>query len=192
MQLGYTILYVADVPATLKFYEAAFGLTTRFLHDSGDYGELETGSTALAFSSHSLMRQLGKYPHAASPTAPCFEIALCTPDVAAALERAIAAGATPMRPLEVMPWGQTIAYVADINGFLRFYDALLGALGIKPGIHNHNGVVDRYFYRTPTGSFGITRPLNGEPATAGNGSTIGFTMASIEQADAFHAAGIAN
>jgi hypothetical protein len=23
-----------------------------------------------------------------------------------------------MRPLEVMPWGQTIAYVADINGFL--------------------------------------------------------------------------
>ena len=49
MQLGYTILYVPDVPATLKFYEAAFGLTTRFLHESGDYGELETGSTALAF-----------------------------------------------------------------------------------------------------------------------------------------------
>jgi catechol 2,3-dioxygenase-like lactoylglutathione lyase family enzyme len=41
MQLGYTILYVPDVPATLKFYEAAFGLTTRFLHEGGDYGELE-------------------------------------------------------------------------------------------------------------------------------------------------------
>jgi uncharacterized glyoxalase superfamily protein PhnB len=53
MQLGYTILYVPDVPATLKFYEAA-----------------------------------------------------------------IAAGAQPMRPVEVMPWGQTMAYVADINGFL--------------------------------------------------------------------------
>ena len=66
MQLGYTILYVPDVPATLKFYEAAFGLVTRFLHDSGDYGELETG----------------KNPQAASPTAPSFEIALCTPDVA--------------------------------------------------------------------------------------------------------------
>ena len=38
MQLGYTILYVQDVKATLAFYEAAFGLTTRFLHDSGDYG----------------------------------------------------------------------------------------------------------------------------------------------------------
>jgi lactoylglutathione lyase len=118
MQLGYTILYVPDVPATLKFYEAAFGLTTRFLHESGDYGELETGSTALAFSAHRLIKQLGKNPQAANAHAPCFEIALCTPDVAAALERAVAAGATPMRPVEVMPWGQTIAYVADINGFL--------------------------------------------------------------------------
>jgi lactoylglutathione lyase len=79
MQLGYTILYVPNVPATLKFYEAAFGLTTRFLHESGDYGELETGSTALAFSSHSLMQQLGKNPQAANAKAPCFEIALCTP-----------------------------------------------------------------------------------------------------------------
>jgi lactoylglutathione lyase len=118
MQLGYTILYVPDVPATLKFYEAAFGLTTRFLHESGDYGELETGSTALAFSAHRLIKQLGKNPQAANAHAPCFEIALCTPDVATALERAVSAGATPMRPVEVMPWGQTIAYVADINGFL--------------------------------------------------------------------------
>ena len=117
MQLGYTILYVPDVPATLKFYEEAFGLATLFLHEGGDYGELETGSTVLAFSAHSLMQQLGKNPQAANAHAPCFEIALCTPDVAAALERALAAGATPMRALEVMPWGQTIAYVADINGF---------------------------------------------------------------------------
>ena len=118
MQLGYTILYVPDEPATLKFYEAAFGLTTRFLHESGDYGQLETGRTALAISAHSLMRQLGKNPQTASPTAPCFEIALCTPGVAAALDRAIASGATPMRQLEVMPWGHTITYVADINGFI--------------------------------------------------------------------------
>jgi len=118
MQFGYTILYVPDVPATLTFYEAAFGLTTRFLHEGGDYGELETGSTALAFSAHHLMQQLGKKPQAANAHAPSFEIALCTPDVPLALERAIAAGATPMRAAEVMPWGQTIAYVADINGVL--------------------------------------------------------------------------
>jgi len=118
MQLGYTILYVPDVPATLKFNEAAFGLTTRFLHESGDYGELDTGSTALAFSAHSLMQQLGKNPQAANAQAPCFEIALCIADVPQALERALAAGAKLMHPVEVMPWGQTIAYVGDINGFL--------------------------------------------------------------------------
>ena len=89
-------------------------------------------------------------------------------------------------------FSHVILGVNDIEASKRFYDALLGALGIKPGIHNHNGVVNRYFYRTPTGSFGITQPLNGEPATAGNGSTIGFNTDSPEQAAAFHAAGIAN
>ena len=49
MQFGYTILYVPDVPASLAFYQAAFGLNTRFLHDSGDFAELDTGATALAF-----------------------------------------------------------------------------------------------------------------------------------------------
>ena len=82
--------------------------------------------------------------------------------------------------------------VNDLEISRRFYDAVLGTLGIAPGIANHNGVCNRYFYRSPTGSFGITTPLNGEPATHGNGSTVGFVMASPEQADAFHAAGVAN
>ena len=67
MQLGYTILYVSDAPAALKFYEAAFGLTTRFLHESGDYGELETGSTALAFSAHRLYKTAGQEPANCQP-----------------------------------------------------------------------------------------------------------------------------
>ena len=70
----------------------------------------------------------------------------------------------------------------------KFYDALLGALGVAPGVAHNN----RYFYRSPTGTFGITTPINGEPATHGNGSTLGFTMQSPEQAEAFHAAGVAN
>ncbi|ARV19654.1 hypothetical protein AEP_02728 [Curvibacter sp. AEP1-3] len=89
-------------------------------------------------------------------------------------------------------FSHVIVGVNDIEASKRFYDALLATLGIKPGIHNNNGVVDRYFYRTPTGSFGITQPLNGQPACAANGGTIGFTMDSPEQAAAFHAAGIAN
>ena len=76
----------------------------------------------------------------------------------------------------------------DLEASKQFYDALLGTLGIPPGIANKN----RYFYRSKTGSFGITTPLNGESACHGNGSTIGFNAQSPEQADAFHAAGIAN
>lgn len=64
------------------------------------------------------MQQLGKKPQPASAHGPSFEIALCTLDVPAALARAVSAEATPMRPVEVMPWGQTIAHVADLNGFL--------------------------------------------------------------------------
>ncbi len=118
MKLGYTILYVADVPRTLAFYEAAFGLQRRFLHESGDFGELETGSTALAFSSRRLMSELGKNPSTPDPHAPCSEIALVTEEVAAAVDRAVAAGALLVQPPAQMPWGQTVAYVADLDGFL--------------------------------------------------------------------------
>lgn len=78
--------------------------------------------------------------------------------------------------------------VNDLEKSKTFYDALLGTLGIGPGLANNK----RYFYRSPTGSFGITTPINGESATHGNGSTLGFAMQSPEQADAFHAAGVAN
>jgi lactoylglutathione lyase len=118
MKLGYTILYVADVGKSLTFYTAAFGLKVKFLHESGDFGELDTGATSLAFSSHQLMRSLGKNPQAANPAAPCSEIALTTPDVPAAYARALQAGARPMQGPEQMPWGQTVAYVADPDGFL--------------------------------------------------------------------------
>jgi catechol 2,3-dioxygenase-like lactoylglutathione lyase family enzyme len=69
-----------------------------------------------------------------------------------------------------------------------FYDAVLGTLGIAPG------AVDRHrvFWRSPTGVFSVTVPINGEPATVGNGGTIGFACQSAEQAQAWHAAGLAN
>lgn len=118
MQFGYTILYVEDVKASVGFYERAFGLTARFVDDAGDFAEMATGGTALAFSSRALMRQLGKTPAAADPAAPVFEIAFTTDDVAAALDRAVAAGARLVQAPEDMPWGQTVAYVADPEGVL--------------------------------------------------------------------------
>ncbi len=118
MQFGYTILYVDDVPATLAFYGQAFGLTTRYTHESGSYGELETGATALAFVSHTLLRQIGKTPQLPVLDKPTSEIAFVTDDVAAAVKRAVDAGAKPVQEPTAMPWGQTIAYVGDCNGFL--------------------------------------------------------------------------
>jgi catechol 2,3-dioxygenase-like lactoylglutathione lyase family enzyme len=78
--------------------------------------------------------------------------------------------------------------VNDLERSKKFYDALLGTLGIGPGVANKN----RYFYRSPAGTFGITTPINGAPATQGNGSTLGFAVQSPEQGNAFHAAGVAN
>ena len=78
--------------------------------------------------------------------------------------------------------------VNDLEASRKFYDALLGTLGIGPGVVNKN----RYFYRTSTGVFAITTPINGEPATHANGSTLGFAAQSPEQCDAFHAAGVSN
>ena len=78
--------------------------------------------------------------------------------------------------------------VSDLEKSRQFYDAVLGALGTGPGVANKQ----RYFYRSPGGSFAITTPINGEPASAGNGSTVGFAAKSVEQANAFHAAGVAH
>ena len=75
----------------------------------------------------------------------------------------------------------------DLEASRRFYDALLGALGHKPGVEGKG----RYFYRSAGGAFGITLPIDGEPACHGNGSTTGFAAASPEQVDAAHAAGVA-
>jgi catechol 2,3-dioxygenase-like lactoylglutathione lyase family enzyme len=70
-----------------------------------------------------------------------------------------------------------------------FYDAVLGALGYGPGFIDPKG---RCFFMTPTGVFALSKPIDGQPASHGNGSTIGFAVTSAEQANAWHAAGLAN
>ena len=118
MILRYTIMYVENVEESLEFYERAFGLKRGMLHEGGDYGELVTGETKLAFSSVELMRQLGKSPAPANADAPVFEIAFETDDVASALAQAREAGAAVRQNVRHEPWGQTTAYVADPNGYL--------------------------------------------------------------------------
>lgn len=121
MKLGYTIIYVPDVAASLRFFEEAFGMTRRFLHESGTYGELATGETTLSFAAHELGDMNFPGGHVAAHQSPQplgFEIALVTDDVEAAHARALGAGASELAPPVRKPWGQVVSYVRCPDGTL--------------------------------------------------------------------------
>lgn len=121
MKLGYTIIYVPNVAESLAFFEHAFGFSRRFVHESGDYGELETGETTLAFASHELGNAnfpAGFVAASASSQPLGIEIALVTPFVAEAHAKALAAGATELKAPEAKPWGQVVSYVRSPDGVL--------------------------------------------------------------------------
>jgi len=81
----------------------------------------------------------------------------------------------------------------DIERSKRFYDAVLGVLGAGAPIRNVAGTGHiRLFYRHDGSTFCLTQPINGEPASVANGSTIGFKCSSPEQLQAFHDAAVAN
>ena len=121
MKLGYTIVYVPDVARSLSFFESAFGLKRRFLHESGTYGELETGETTLSFAAHELgdMNIPGGYVRANESRQPLgVEIALVTDDVPSAHQRAIKQGACEVSPPASKAWGQVVSYVRAPDGML--------------------------------------------------------------------------
>lgn len=77
----------------------------------------------------------------------------------------------------------------DLDRSQKFYDALFGAVGGKAGMRDPGG---RIIYMHNGGMFMVTKPINGEPATFGNGCTVGFGMESCEEAAAWHKAGVEN
>lgn len=121
MKLAYTILYVPSVAESLRFFEAAFGLTRRFLHESGLYGELDTGATTLAFAAHEMGERNfpGGHVRASDSKAPLgMELGLATADVPAAHARALAAGAKELAAPASKPWGQVVSYLRAPDGCL--------------------------------------------------------------------------
>ena len=121
MKFGYTIVYVPDVSASLAFFERAFDLSRRFLHESGTYGELNTGETTLAFAS----LDLGKANLPSGFVAACtsaqplgIEVAFVTPAVADAHAKALLSGASEIKAPESKPWGQVVSYVRCPDGTL--------------------------------------------------------------------------
>lgn len=121
MELGYVILYVPSVPEAISFYESAFSQKRKFIVPSEDYGEL-AGPFPLAFANHEQAQSSTGIDFGASPGPPVqskpFEVAFVTKDIHAAVATALHAGASLVKHVEDKPWGQQVAYVRDLNGFL--------------------------------------------------------------------------
>ena len=121
VKLGYTIIYVPNVESSLWFFGHAFGLEQKFLHESGDYGELKTGETTLSFASHTLgeMNFPEGHVRASDSKQPLgMEIGLVTEDVHAAHKSALAHGASEISAPTQKPWGQVVSYVRAPDGTL--------------------------------------------------------------------------
>lgn len=121
IRFAYTILYVQDVEKAVSFYEAAFGFSRKFVMPENDYGELAVGETTLSFASVKLAASnLEEGFTESSPANKPFgiEIGFTTDNVEATVAAALKAGATLAAAAKTKPWGQVVAYVRDLDGFL--------------------------------------------------------------------------
>jgi lactoylglutathione lyase len=121
LKFAYTIFYVQDVVKTIEFYEKAFGFKRTFIADTGEFGQLDTGGTALSFATIELITGLipGGFIASEPQKQPLgMEVAFSTDNVEQAYQTAIDAGAMEVTRPAVKPWGQTVGYVRDLNGFL--------------------------------------------------------------------------
>jgi lactoylglutathione lyase len=121
IKFAYTILYVQDVAKALEFYENAFGFTRKFITPENDYAELLVGETTLSFAAITLAQSnlsdgfiesnLVNKPFG-------IEIGFTTDKVEETVSAAITAGATIVENPKTKPWGQVVAYLRDLDGFL--------------------------------------------------------------------------
>lgn len=119
MHLGYIIIYVEDVLTTISFYEKAFGLKLRFIHESNQYAEMETGKTTLSFANENFAMASHQFRlNRQKEQAAGAEIAFVVENVDEQFKRAVDSGAAEVAKPAQKPWGQTVCYVRDNNGFL--------------------------------------------------------------------------
>ena len=121
IKFAYTILYVRDVTKAVEFYEKAFDFTRKFLAPGNDYGELLAGETTLSFASTILANSnlKGGFTESSLTNKPFgIEIGFTTNNVEETVKKAINAGATNVEDPKTKPWGQVVAYVRDLDGFL--------------------------------------------------------------------------
>ena len=120
MKLDGVMIWVQDVPATVAFYEQAFGLTVQMMDDSKQFAMMDTGETTLQFADERAAVSTGVSVRANRPgeQAAASQLAFVADDVRSAYDRAVAAGAVAEVALFEKPWGQTLGYLRDLNGYL--------------------------------------------------------------------------
>ena len=114
-------MYVENVEKTIAFYDKAFGFKQKFTTSEKDYAELISGETTLAFASLELGKSNLKKGFISSnkQNKPFgIELAFTTKNIEKDIKLAIKAGAIQVEELKTKPWGQKVAYLKDINGFL--------------------------------------------------------------------------
>lgn len=121
IKFSHTIFYVNDVLKTIRFFEVAFGIQPKFIHESHSYAELGTGETTLAFAAEELGRMNlpeGFQPNSLKSLPQACEIAFTTDNPEKIYEKAVKAGATGLSKPQKKPWGQMVGYVRDPSGIL--------------------------------------------------------------------------
>lgn len=120
MKLTYTILYVNNVADSVAFYQKAFGINNRFIHESGDYAEMDTGEVTLAFCAHNLAKDIVKqhYVKASQGQLIGSQISFEPEHLEEAYELALENGAKSIMPPEIKPWGWKSAILMDLDGHI--------------------------------------------------------------------------
>ncbi len=121
VKFGYTILYVTDVTKSIVFYEKSFGFKRKFITPENDYGELETGQITLSFASKELANSNLKNGFIESNLAQkpfAIELGFVTDNVDEIVKLSEQNGATILEEPKQKPWGQIVAYLRDLDGFL--------------------------------------------------------------------------
>lgn len=121
IKFAYTILYVKDVAKSIDFYEKAFGFTRKFITPENDYAELLVGETTLSFASITLANSNLKdgFIESNLTNKPFgIELGFTTDNVEETVKAAINSGGTILENPKTKSWGQVVAYIRDIDGFL--------------------------------------------------------------------------
>lgn len=111
--IGYVILYVSDLNASIAFYRDVVGLPYKFT-DAG-YAEFATEGTRFALYERRRAEWLTGQTVRPGPTA---EIVLLVDDVDAHARRLATLDATILSGPADRPWGHRTLHIADPDGFV--------------------------------------------------------------------------